>query len=648
MKTRPWFVPAVLSVLLLALGLPASAENTWTPIGPDGGTVTAMVVHPTDPRLVWAGTNGGGVFKSTNGGRAWSPAREGLGSPFVNALVIDPLDPDTLYAEIGYPAVATEVYKTTDGGATWQPASNGLPPARCCGDQWLGWLAIDPVRPNILYTGTANGIYKTVNGGASWFRSTRGVGNRFTTALAVDPSSPDTLYVGARRSIWKSVNGGSTWTNSGNGMSGRVQALAIDPRRTRTLYAATDSGLFKSTDAGASWQRLDLGPSFADVRALAIDPGATSTLYAGTRAGAFKSLDGGATWQSSGQAPGPLGFLTLSPSAPHILFGGSGMFFFGDAVPGVFKSSDAGAHWTIYRRGMTASLVLELATSPANPAVHYAGTAGQGVLRSDDGGGRWQTVNTGLSSLYVYALAVDPRDPLTAYVSVANNLFKTTDGGATWVPRNQGLTGPGGGTATVFSLAVHPQNSSILLAGGDDRVFKSTDGGASWRVVQSDFGGSTVTSIEFAPSSPSTVYAATVAPIVTPPIYPVFLKSTDAGETWSLESSPDLQSLEALAVDPRDASTLYAAGSGLLYKSTDGAATWTWFQGPDTLIADLVFSAEGILYAGTYKGVFEISEGGARWTPINQGLVNREIIELAAAPGTLYASTRGGGVYKMN
>lgn len=648
MRIRSQLVLIALCMLALVSSLPARAQ-TWTPIGPDGGTVTAIVVHPTDPRLVWAGTNGGGVFKSTNGGRAWSPAGEGLSSPFVNALVIDPKDPDTLYAEVGYPTLATEISKSNDGGATWHPASSGLPPARCCGfSQWLGWLAIDPVRPNILYTGTSNGIYKTVDGGASWFRSTRGVGNRFTTALAVDPSSPDTLYVGARHSIWKSVNGGSTWTNSGNGMSGRVQAFAIDPRRTRTLYAATDVGLFKSTDAGASWQRLDVGPSFSNVNALAIDPGATSTLYAGTGAGAFKSIDGGATWQPLGQAPGPMGILTISPSAPHILFGGSGMNFFNNAVPGVFKSADAGAHWATYRRGMTASLVLELATSPAAPAVLYAGTAGQGVLRSDGGGARWQTVNAGLSSLYVYALAVDPRDPRTAYVSVANNLFKTTDGGATWVPHTQGLTESGGATATVFSLAIHPQNSSILLAGGDGRVFKSSDGGASWRVVQDGFD-SAVIDLEFAPSSPSTVYASTVAPIVTPPIYPVFLQSSDGGDTWSVTSSPDLQSLEALAVDPRDASTLYAAGGGLLYKSTDGAATWTWFLGPsDTWIADLVFSPEGILYAGTYKGVFEVSEGGARWTPINQGLVNREIIELAASPGALYASTRGGGVYRMD
>ncbi|HVR95005.1 MAG TPA: hypothetical protein VMW27_00215 [Thermoanaerobaculia bacterium] len=646
MKTRPWFVLAVLCVL--AFSLPARAENTWTPIGPDGGSVTAVVVHPTDPRLVWAGTNGGGVFKSTNGGRAWSPAREGLGSPFVNALVADPGDPDTLYAEVGYPPLATEIYKTTDGGATWQPAGNGLPPARCCGfAQWIGWLAIDPVRPNILYTGTANGIYKTVNGGASWFRSTRGVGNRFTSALAVDPSSPDTLYVGARRSIWKSVNGGATWTNSGNGMSGQVRAFAIDPRRTSIVYAATDAGLFKSTNAGASWQRLDLGQIFVDVRAIVIDPGAASTLYAGTRAGAFKSLDGGTTWQGLGQAPGPVGVLALSPSAPHILFGGSGIDFFADAVPGVFKSSDAGAHWAIYRRGMAASVVVKLAASPANPAVLYAGTAGQGVFRSDDGGVRWQVVNAGLSSLYVYALAVDPRDPLTAYVSVANNLFKTTDGGATWVPHNQGLANPNGGTDTVLSLAIHPQDSSILLAGGDGRVFKSTDGGASWRVVESRFN-SALINIEFAPSSPSTVYAATVAPIVTPPIFPAFLKSTDGGETWSLTSPPDLQGFEALAVDPHNASTLYAAGGGRLYASTDGAATWTSFSGADTWIASLAFSSEGILYAGTYMGVFEISEGGACWTPLSQGLVNGEVLELTATPGVLYAGTRGGGVYRMD
>lgn len=652
-RVRKAFICLLLALAFAALPLRAG-ENVWTQIGPDGGTVTALAPHPTDPRIVYAGTRGGGIFKSTNGGRLWSAASQGLDNVFVNDLAIDPRSPDTLYAQAGFPGELYELYKSTDGGASWRRVGNGLPQV-CCRHGQRGWVTLDPVRPNILYTGTSGGLYKSVDGGETWFWSNRGLGSRPTTDLAVDPASPDTLYVGAQRSIWKSVDGGATWFNSGTGMRGVVTELVIDPRRTRTVYAVTSEGLFKSTNAGASWQRLDSTPS-SSVDTLAIDPLTPATLYAGALTGVFKSTNGGRSWRRVGEGlpTGRVGVLEVAPSAPHILFGGNGFSL--EQGFGVFKSADAGEHWQIFPRGLTASVVTSLAASRAAPAILYAGTEGQGVFRSDNGGATWRAVNGGLGNLRVRGLAVDPTDPLTVYASVRDGgLFKTTDGGASWTARANGLTlfGPGTVAATAFSLVISPEDPSILLAGTIPGIYRSEDGAASWQLVKPFIPPTMV--MEFAPSEPSVVYAAGYSWHARHPGPPQLFKSTDAGLSW-VElpyPQPGDRRIPTFAVDPRDAGVVYLWTIGVLYRSSDGGATWAEVSRQDLYVTKLLFAPWNpeVMYASTDHGVYEITGGGSHWAPLNQGLKNSIVLDLIAdplSPGTLYAGTSGGGVYRLD
>jgi photosystem II stability/assembly factor-like uncharacterized protein len=241
--------------------------STWAPIGLTGGYVNALAIDPQRPTTVYAGTSWGGVFKSIDGGATWSPP---TGGPFmVNTLAIDPLTPSTIYAADAF--VGDEgftwyggVFKSTDGGAAW--TVTGL----ASGD--FGGLAIDPQTPTTLYacgiwlidwqTG-ANGVFKSTDAGAAWRISE----SYPSCSVVSDPQTPSTRYAGTASGVFKGTDGGTTWSAANTGLTNVLSAygvssgighLAIDPLAPNTLYAGSALGVFKSTDGGASWSPTGL------------------------------------------------------------------------------------------------------------------------------------------------------------------------------------------------------------------------------------------------------------------------------------------------------------------------------------------------------------------------------------------------------
>ena len=150
------------ATLLLVLGCAATAlaqDQTWTNLGPDGGTVLALAIDPGVTSTIYAGT-AAGVFKTTNGGMNWSRSSNGLTNLDVRAIVIDPITTANVYA-----GTARGVFKSIDGGTSWSPASTNLGNGR----ERVSGLVIDPFTPTILYAVTdGSGIFKTTDGGHSW------------------------------------------------------------------------------------------------------------------------------------------------------------------------------------------------------------------------------------------------------------------------------------------------------------------------------------------------------------------------------------------------------------------------------------------------------------------------------------------------
>ena len=147
-------------------GIVSAGTNVWTSNGPEGGTIFALAIDPATPATLYAGTYGGGVFKSTNGGGNWSAVNTGLTNTNVHALAIDPATPATLYA-----GTWGGVFKSTDGGGNWSAVNTGLTTTD------VHALAIDPATPATLYAGTEGGVFKSTNGGGNWNAVNTGLTN---------------------------------------------------------------------------------------------------------------------------------------------------------------------------------------------------------------------------------------------------------------------------------------------------------------------------------------------------------------------------------------------------------------------------------------------------------------------------------------
>jgi photosystem II stability/assembly factor-like uncharacterized protein len=233
----------------------------------------------------------------------------------------------------------------------------------------------------------------------------------------------------------------------------------------------------------------------------------------------------------------------------------------------------------------------------------------------------------------VYALVVDPQNSRTLYASTDRGLFKTRDGGASWVEMNspKGLNGWG------LSLAIDPQTSGTIYAGlSGDRVYKSTDGGETWTAPSAgmeDYFNWTVLpgSLAIDPQNPATLYAA---------MHHGVYKSTDGGASWRAATAGlplGLDDVRMLAFDPKKSATVYAAcrgdvnGGGVFvvggaYKSTDGGITWravnVGLPSQNLDMESLVIDPQSpdTIYAGTNSGIFKSTDGGASWSAANAGL----------------------------
>src|SRR5437870_6352389 len=160
--SRSWralFIPIV--VILgcpISAGAAAAQSGTWVSNGPEGGTIHALAIDPQTSSTLYAGTSGGGVFQSTDGGASWRAINTGLTIPYINALAIDPQTPTTLYAG----TYGGGVFQSADAGASWSAINSGLT------IPYIKALAIDPQTPTTLYAGTSGGgVFQSTDAGAS-------------------------------------------------------------------------------------------------------------------------------------------------------------------------------------------------------------------------------------------------------------------------------------------------------------------------------------------------------------------------------------------------------------------------------------------------------------------------------------------------
>jgi photosystem II stability/assembly factor-like uncharacterized protein len=463
---------------------------------------------------------GGGVYRSLDAGKTWTSI-SGTKLSYSIALALDGHHPGTLYAIEGPTDNSEErLWKTENDGNTWTELTNGVPSALA------RTVEIDPSNPNIVWMGTEygvggsplSGIYKSENAGATWTQVVavpgyyynivfnRGNSNYiyvstnsaiYTTSdggqnwlpvnapdasyIDTDPTNPAIIYGVGYHGIFKTEDSGANWTPIIKGLTALLTTGLVYAPQNNTLFVSTwTGGVWKSTDYGVNWDYTNFNPGYtAYVR---LDPNNPNHLFSGyVHGGNYETLDGGASWSQHSFAPSPE---TFAFAANSDLYASKGMQ--------VFKSTDNGYTWQEKSTGLVACptrcFASFISTDPVDANTIYAamrsiyqdpvmGEVSTGYLyKTTDGGDTWVSIMNGITNGYLHHLAVDPVDRSVLYVSTYDGIFKSTDGGATWAQASKDLQ-----YTDINMVAVDPHNNMVVYAGSEGTgVYRSMDGGKSW------------------------------------------------------------------------------------------------------------------------------------------------------------------------
>ena len=304
--------------------------------------------------------------------------------------------------------------------------------------------------------------------------------------------------------------------------------------------------------------------------------------------------------------------------------------------------------------GPSAATVRAVAFDPSSTQRVYLAVATRAadssglVYKSADGGTSWVASNQGLPDVAVQAIAIDPKTPTTVWVGTDGaGMYRSTDAGASWTSRSTGLDVP-----FVRGIAIDPVTTTTLWAATDLSVYKSTDGGASWSVAADASDGLLleleVNAIVVNPSSPSTVYAGTGEGVY---------KTANGGSSWALMANTDLRNITSLAIDPATPTTLYSTDdNGNVYRIKQGS-NWAQknsgfgsYPGANVIVLDP--SNPSTAYVGSDDGVWKATDaaGSLTWVSVKSGFPNAtNLSAVAVQPGgqvILAGDNFGDGVFR--
>ncbi len=417
----------------------------------------------------------------------------------------------------------------------------------------------------------------------------------------------------------------------------------IPQRLVRILAVAAIAACFAETSAPAEVPWTTLGPDGGDARSLAFVPSQPAHLYLGTtNSWIYESLDQGGTWHRLAELDPSedvvIDNIVVDAANPNRIWAGGWKPDQRDG--GLWGSQDGGHSWKAIER-LRGQSIFALAQAPSNPRVIFAGTW-EGVFRSSDSGVSWSLISPADSKEIheVESLAVDPHDPDIVYAGTWHLPWKTTDGGKNWSSIKQGVIED----SDVFSIIIDPAKPRTIFLSACSGIYKSENAGSLFKKIQGIPSTARRTRVLMQdPSNREVVYAGT-----TEGLY----KTSDGGRNFTRMTGPDVI-VNDVFVDPGNPShVLIATDRGGVLASTDGGASFTpaneGFSGRkvEALLVDRTDPSH--LYAGvvndkSYGGVFASTNGGVTWKQLGQGLEGRDVFALAQDPdGTIWAGTSKG------
>ena len=277
---------------------------------------------------------------------------------------------------------------------------------------------------------------------ASWER----VLYRNTDCIALNPIT-HTMFVGVfNEGIYRTNLEGKGWENIrfGPGPALSVHCLAIDPNNPKIIYAGTDKGLFKSNDGGWGWKKLSI---FA--ANIAIDPRNSEVVYADR----YKSTNGGLSWSQIIQSAYHTFDVAVDGKSGILYYTGS---ILSEKSRGLYRSSDGGVTW----KKLLDQTVTVIVIDSRRPGRIYVGGEGK-VYRSLDGGDSWVDLEEGLPQGLIHSMLIDPLNPNIIYAGVdMAGVYRSEDGGETWSLLGKGFPD----TVKIMDLAIDPSSPDFLYA----------------------------------------------------------------------------------------------------------------------------------------------------------------------------------------
>lgn len=635
---------SLLILAITALGTYARADvDAWSASNLYGGVVQALAVEPGNPSIIYAGTQLSGVYKSQDGGASWAAVNSGLTKLNVLSLAINPALPTTVYAG----TAGGGVFRSIDGGINWNQVSTGTTAVGIdLGSATVNALRLDPNDPNTVYAATFGGVFKTTNQGELW-DVTGQLRDNGIFDIAVSRANSNVIFIATQSGgVYRSLNAGANWSQCNGPMdaalgSKNVHALVLTADGA-TLFAATQgSGVFvvqaASTDdcnlAAANPIRWFSAGTLAErnVRALVLQG---TQLIAGTTGGSYTSELGSNNWAGPHIALAHVNVFAAESDASAVLFAGT--------AHAVHKSVDKGVTWTTQSTGMRSLDISDIAINPSNPAVRFVATRHSGVARSLDGGINWSFMNAGMADLQVLSVAVAGTNPRVYLGTTSLGLFKSDDNGETWINLQSNL-----GALSIADILIDRVVETTVYAATPSGVAISTDAGATWTLSGVAQRATPIVGLLQDLTAPEVLYANSNEAGV--------FRSIDSGITWTRASTGlTVLAVQSLAMFVGQPNVLFAAThGGGIFRSQNAGTTWTpKNSGLSTLHIQSLVSVPAsiaVLYASTLDaGVFKSSDGGESWfsldTGANSTATTKLAFDTASSPATLYAGTAGSGL----
>jgi len=673
----------------------------WRLIGPHrGGRITAVCGVPSQPSVYYIGTPGGGVWKTDDAGQVWKPIFDHERVASIGAVAVAPSDPKIVYVGTGEQTQGNGVYKSIDAGATW--TNIGLRETHT-----ITGIVVDPRDANVVlvaaagdhWSGAERGIFKTTDGGVSWKKVLFKDEETGVQDLVADPDNPAVLYASALTrpedpfsvddpekkkaqdaAVYRSVDEGATWNAvEGKGLPtepmGRIGVAVAPGSKGMRVYAIVSQGLFQSDDGGANWK-----PSTADPRIVGnayfsrvfVDPKNPDFVYV-AQTSMYRSRDGGHTFEAWQGAPSGDDFhvLWINPANTQNMILG--------VDQGAMISLNGGNTWSSWYNQPTGQFY-HVSTDQQFPYYVYAAQQDSGTAavtsRSDYGEITYRdwAPTGGFEFAYIVP------DPVNANYVYAGGWYgtvlrydKTTGQVVHLLVRGAKYR-----TANMAPIAFLPQDPHVLYA-ASQYVMRSKDGGFSWQEVSPDLtqkpeeaskldADKTKPAAEKAKPDPRRAVITTMAlsPVKAGVIWAGtgngLIQVTKDGKDWNNVSIKDLPKRSAIASiegSRHDAATAYAVVNAfrearpMIYRTRDYGQSWQPITTglPATGIARVVRedpSRKGLLYAGTWDGIYVSLDDGDHWQMLQLNLPTATVTDLDVHGDDLVASTYGRSLWILD